>query len=290
MVWVFIAVLGAVATWPVHRWVMHHGGRPTVYGFWLCIGMTISSGSVALATKQNLANSVVWATGCVVGICFSVGFCLVIMYCLRIGPAGPTVAMNNMGMVWPVVLGALWLRPHPINAWLQCGVIMVIVSLICFGFSRPGSSDSGQTTEMSARWVFWAFIGWVFAGISMTAQLIGGIHASDSLIAIVFVWSVTGVLVLLPLVIGHGRTWLERKEVIAGMTAGVLNTMTGVGVLKALRYVDAEVVFPFVLAIPIVLMLLAGQFIYRERLNRLGWSACVFGVVGLTGLLLGQTL
>ena len=102
-----IAIIGATLIWPLNRSVMRNGGRMEVYGFWVALTSAIVSGCVALTIGQSLFHLTVWRIGAAMGIASGIGYSLIIMYCLRIGPIGPTVVMNNMGMVWPVVRGNL---------------------------------------------------------------------------------------------------------------------------------------------------------------------------------------
>lgn len=285
-----IAVIGATLIWPINRWIMHNGGRSKVYGFWLSASAAFASACAALILGQSLRQPTVWAIGAVIGFAFAIGYCLVIMYCLRIGPVGPTVAMNNMGLVWPVVLGALWLKPHPLNGWLIMGVVLVGLSLLAFGFSKHGSTPRTQASAVSLRWVLWAFLGWILAGISMTAQLIGSLYAYNSPFAVVFAFTTTSAAILAPFVIRPHKDWSSRKEMFAGMANGVFTALIGAATLTALNYVGPEVVFPFTVAAPLILVLMLGQFLYHEHLDRLGWSACFLCVGGLVGLSLGQAL
>lgn len=97
--WIYIglATICATALWPVNRWIMRSGGRSEVYGFWV----SLCGGSVALIAallaRERFDQPAIWTIGAITGIAFAVGFCLIITYCLRIGPTGPTAAMNNMG-------------------------------------------------------------------------------------------------------------------------------------------------------------------------------------------------
>ncbi|MBT9147630.1 MAG: hypothetical protein DDT32_01392 [Syntrophomonadaceae bacterium] len=283
-----IAVIGATLLWPVNRWIMHNEGRPKVYGFWLSIVAAFVSGCAALIMGQSLCQPIVWAIGGAIGFAFATGYCLVIMHCLRIGPVGPTVAMNNMGMLWPVVLGALWLTPHPLSGLMIIGIILVILSLVSFGLSKRDSTSLIQTAGISTRWILWAFLGWVLAGISMTAQLVGSIYASNSPFAVVFAFTTTSAVILAPSVIRLRNRWFNRKEMLAAIANGVLLPIIGAATLTALNYVGPEVVFPFTAAAPLILMLILGQFLYHEYLDKLGWLACFFGVGGLVFLSLGQ--
>jgi len=58
--------------------------------------------------------------------------------------------------------------------------------------------------------------------------------------------------------------------------------------LFALRYVRPEILYPFTVAGPIVLMLIIGRFNSREHLSRTTLIACPLSIVGLVVLTLGQ--
>ena len=100
-----LTVVGATVIWPVSRWVMHRDGRAEAYGFWIALTGSLCTALLALAMAQDLGSPVLWAIASVTGVAYAFGFCLIIPYCLRIGPVGPTCAANNMGLVWPVSFG-----------------------------------------------------------------------------------------------------------------------------------------------------------------------------------------
>ena len=300
-----IGIVVSVLIWPVNRWVNEHGGRPAVYGFWLCLTGAVFSGITVAVTGQSLAVPAIWLSGAAIGIAFAVGFCLVVMYCLRIGPAGPTVVMNNMGMVWPVLLGAFWPHPHSPNALMLAGVALVVLALIGFGLSRPHRDATGnekpvtephpQMKKASARWAFWAFVGFCLSGISQSSQLIGSTLAPSSSVGITFVYTSVATLVLTPIVIGEwrrarkaGRAMLNWRETAGGIGNGAMLAVSQVAVLTVLTMVGPELVFPFTVAAPMIVVLFIGQYLYHERLDRIGWMACILGTAGLLALSIGQ--
>ena len=286
-----IAVIGATLIWPVNRWVMHNGGKLEVYGFWFSISAAFVSGSAALMLKQSLCQPTVWLIGVLIGFAFATGYCIIIMYCLRIGPVGPTVAMNNMGMVWPVVLGAVWLKVYSFNEWIIIGVVLVIISIVFFSLSKEGLISLGQTSRITRRWVLWVFLGWLLAGISMTGQLFASIYyTSGRPFALVFVFTTTSAVILAPLVIRRGKTCFSRKEMLPGMINGVLLAVIGAATLAALEYHGPEIVFPFIVAAPVILILILGKFLYGERLDKPRWLACFFCMGGLVSLSVSQVL
>jgi len=124
----------------------------------------------------------------------------------------------------------------------------------------------------------------------MTGQLLGSIYASDSSFAVVSAFATTSTVILAPFVIRLRNRWFNRKEMLAGMANGILSAVIGAATLSALNYVGPEVVFPFTVATPVILVLILGQFLYHEHLDRPAWLACFLGVGGLVGLSLGQAL
>jgi drug/metabolite transporter (DMT)-like permease len=203
---------------------------------------------------------------------------MIIMYCLKIGPVGPTVTINNMGLLWPVILGALWLDPHPLTGLTKIGMLLVILSLSCFGLIKKKSSH--KESNISNKWIFWCFLGWILAGVCMTAQLASSIYSAPPLV-FVFAFSITAVLILSPFVIKSGSKWFNRKEISGGIINGFLGSILVSATLIVLNYTSSEIVFPFTVGGPVILILILGKFLYREHLDRLGWTACFLGVSGL---------
>lgn len=288
-VFLIVAVLGATLIWPVNRWVMHHQGRAPVYGFWISVTAAITSATLAFLTGQSFVQPAVWAVGAIMGLAFAFGYCLVVMYCLKIGPTAPTVAMNNMGLVWPIVTGAFWPKPRSFNGITISGLVLICSALVLFGFIRsPAKEKDGQASKVSTRWARWAFFAWILAGISMTAQFIGSVYASDS--PFVFICSFTtiaAIILAFPALRGIKKRF-KLREMVAGAVNGIMQVSIGLATLTALKYTDPEIVFSFTVAGPIVLILIVGQFFYRERMDRYGWGASFLGVVGLILLSVGQ--
>lgn len=104
--------------------------------------------------RQSMLQPQVWTIGAVMGLASTLGYWLVMMHCLKIGPIGPTVAMNNMGMLWPVLLGSLWLKPQPLSGQLMLGLGLVsfAMSVMGFGSSRGNASGGLPVSTMSLRW------------------------------------------------------------------------------------------------------------------------------------------
>ena len=59
-------------------------------------------------------------------------------------------------------------------------------------------------------------------------------------------------------------------------------------IFLAIPRIGAETVFPFVIASPIILMLLAGHLIFHERITRPALIGCLLGTGGLILLAVGR--
>ena len=283
-----LIIVGATAIWPVNRWVMDRRGHPALYGFWMSLTCSVCSGLLALATGQSLRNPSLWAVASATGVCHGLGFCLIIPYCLRIGPVGPTCAANNMGLLWPVLFGFFWPRRMPFHLAAVVGLLMVLASFISFAFSK--TTDEKEKKKISRRWLLLALAAWVLAGISMTFQYIGARLPSTrhSPVAFVFCFSTTAAVVLLPAAVRCGKAWFRGAERIAGPVNGILLVLIGTLTLIVLKHARPEIVFSFTIAGPVLLVVLLGQFIYQERLDRAAWIGCALSLFGLLALTLGK--
>ncbi|MFH1006636.1 MAG: hypothetical protein V1800_03925 [Candidatus Latescibacterota bacterium] len=283
-----IAVTGATLLWPINRWVIQHGGKTTLYGFWACAVSALASGGIAWYLGQALLQPRLWIIGIIVGIASVTGFWRVGMHCLRIGPIGPTVAMNNMGMLWPVILGSFWLQPRALGGRLTLGLGLVSLAIIVMGLSssRKSSPDAPAASAMSLRWFLWALLAWILSGISMSGQYAAALYVPDSPAAAVFAFSaVSAVLLAFPAY--RCAPWGKWRELGAGVTCGFLVSAVGMATLTMLRFFGPEIVFPVTTATPAVSVLLLGYVLYREHLGIKGVLACSLGIAGIVLLSMG---
>jgi multidrug transporter EmrE-like cation transporter len=145
-----VPVILSTLIWPVSRWVMLKDGRTDAYGFWISISGAIAAGFLGLAMGQSYSGQALWWVGLMIAFAFAVGFCLIINYCLKIGPTGPTVAANNMGLVGPVIVGLLWPTSRVFTLLIGAGLGLVVLALVGFGVG-PTLSVANQQ-RMSSRW------------------------------------------------------------------------------------------------------------------------------------------
>jgi len=273
-----LAVGLMIAIWPLNRWAVKHNGRTQSIGLMISLTATILALVGALISGESLFSSASLLFGAIMGIAYSVGFCMIIFYCLKIGPAGPTVMLNNLGLLFPVLL-SIFLFSNGTSPTLLTisGIILTILSLVLMSFNK--SSD--DNVSLSSKWFKWIILGWLLSGISMSSQFLATHYAPENPYS--FAFSAFGVsfLVLAGISLAKKDTRPNRVEVIVGVSTGFVNVISTPILFYLLKNIPAYVIYPVIMASPILVMLLAGHFVYKENLNRFGWLACIFGIIGL---------
>lgn len=285
-----LGIAGATFFWVLNRWTVRHDGRPALYSFWLLLTGAVVGGVLAAGFGQSLLDPDVWRFGLIIGLCYA-GSLKLMLFCLQRGPSGPVVAVNNMGMVWPVT--AAFLLPYPRRPpfLTVLGVLSVCIALILLGVARKSARNITEGNSAgagsSARSLGPAmFLLWVVAGLSMMFQAIAGRRLPDNPLALVSVLSLVACGAVLPMCVRTSRPRVRRNEVVPGIITGMVQVITGYAILVGTARLGAQIVFPFVIATPIIIMLMVGHFAYKDRLGRLGWAGCLLGAVGLVLLVL----
>jgi drug/metabolite transporter (DMT)-like permease len=179
----------------------------------------------------------------------------------------------------------VWPQLQPVGTGVLAGLALVVLALALFG---AGSSGAQAAAGVSRRWAMWVTAGWLLSGLSMTGQYVGSVLAADSPLALTTAFYTVAALILLPLMARRRQAWLNRVELAGGLVNGVLSAAALVTTLLALQHARAEIVFPVTVAMPILLVLALSAAVYRERLSRMAWLACLAGVAGLVVLSLNS--
>lgn len=274
----------------LNRWTVRHDGRPALYSFWLLLVSAAVGGVLAAGFGQGLLDRDVWRFGLIIGLCYA-GSLKLMLFCLQRGPSGPVVAVNNMGMVWPVTAAFIFPYPRRPSFLTVLGVLSVCIALILLGVAQksarnvtPGNSAGTGSRARSLGPAM--FLLWVVAGLSMMFQAIAGRRLPDSPLAVVSVMSIVACAAVLPMCVRTSRPRVRRNEVIPGIVAGLVQVITGFAILVGIARIGAQIVFPFVIATPIIIMLMVGHFAYKDRLGRLEWAGSLLGAAGLVLLVL----
>jgi drug/metabolite transporter (DMT)-like permease len=284
VLFLLIPVILSTAIWPINRRVMQNGGRGDVYGFWISTAAALVAGILAFASHQSITPPSLWKVGLLVGFSFSFGFCIVVNYCLKIGPTGPTVAANNMGLIGPVVVGLIWPVSQPLTLPLGIGIVLILSAILGFSFSASGS----EKTPITTRWAILAVVGWLLAALSMTGQYLGSVLNPTIPLSQVFAFSLISMLILLPFVIRRGKSWFNKAEFLGGALNGLIQALSLFMTQLALQRMPSKIVFPVTVLTPLILVLIISGLIYKERLSRQVWLSCGVGVLGLVILVAFQ--
>jgi drug/metabolite transporter (DMT)-like permease len=281
-----IIVLAGTGIWPVGRWALKDDAEPGVVGFWVALtAAVVSAVAVAFSGEWRGAPVGVWVAAGLMSVAYAVGFWICVMRALQIGPAGPTVTINNMAMVAGVLYGLAVLTPGRATAWTWGGLAGICVALVLFGIGKP--AENGVHRSMGARWARLVAIGGAFSCLSFVIQA----HVGMRYPAYKYVFSVASyglaALLLLPAMLRRPERFGLRRERLGGVVIGVVNAVTMALALVTIRQLGTEVVFPVAVATPILLMLIIGRIFYKERLSAATWIACVLGALSVAALAYG---
>lgn len=269
----------------VNRWAARSGARTEIYIFYLLLVSALLSGLLALLLGQSLIRPFLWEFGGVTGLAYAASLGL-LMYGLKIGPSGPTVAVNNMGLLWPVVISIVWLKPRVPSLSLCVGIVavctaVVMLSLIPRNNTGVQETDQAGRRRTSWRWPLTMLLLWIAAGVSMGAQAIGSTHLADTPLAMCFSFNIVALFIVAPFFFRRRPIQIRRCEVLPGLAQGLVQVVTAVAIFMAIPRIGAELVFPLTTATPIILVLLMGRFVHGEHITCSAWIGCLLGAAGL---------
>jgi drug/metabolite transporter (DMT)-like permease len=59
------------------------------------------------------------------------------------------------------------------------------------------------------------------------------------------------------------------------------NIVSTVVIFYLVKTIPAFVIYPVIMAAPILAMLVIGNYVYKEKMNVFGWASCLAGTAGL---------
>jgi EamA-like transporter family. len=275
----FVVIFLSIVIWPVSRWAMKKNAQMENMGMIISFTVVIFSLGMLFIEKKPFFEPTAAITGSLMGVSYAVGFCIVIFYCLKIGPSGPAVTMNNLGCVWPVLISIIFYSQGKMpKLAVIVGIAAIFTCLILMIFNK---SNVEENKKSSSKWVKLLFIGWFFSGISFSCQFFASQYSPDySLTFIIFGYGVSFVILFSIYLFKHaGKP--RREEVIAGVVSGIVNVLMFQFMFYILRYIPAYIYYPLTQTVAILFMLLVGNFLLGEKMNKFGWTASLLGVAGI---------
>lgn len=266
-----------IAIWPVNRAVMKKGGRAPNIGLTIGLAGALAALAAAKMNGETFFHPQAMLYGALAGVAFSLGYCMIIFYCLKIGPSGPTVMMNNLGMVAPVLLNILFfLGGAKPSVFAGAGLLLSLAALILMAFNSSG--DSGKP---SMKWFGWVLLGFFLSGISMGAQYLAAKSVPNLPYSYAFTCQSVTFVILLVVCAARGSVLPTKAEALVGVFSGTIGVVNAGVLFYLIKNMPGYIVFPVVMVTPIVVMLILGHTVYHEKLNRYGVAACVSGLTGI---------
>jgi len=266
-----------IAIWPINRAVMKKGGRAPNIGLVIGLAGALAAAAAAKINGETFFNPQAMLYGSTAGVAFSLGYCMIIFYCLKIGPSGPTVMMNNLGMVAPVLINILFfLGGAKPSLFAVAGLLLSIAALILMAFN-----SSGEGGKPSMKWFGWVLLGFFLSCISMGAQYVAAKSVPQLPYSYAFYCQSVTFVILLVVCAARGSVLPTKNEALVGVFSGTVGVLNAGVLFYLIKNMPGYIVFPVVMVTPIVVMLILGHTVYREKLNRFGVSACAAGLLGI---------
>lgn len=213
-----------------------------------------------------------------VGIGFAVAF---FAYMKSVNKAGVGLAtlVARISIVLPLVFSALFFAEIPdVLQWI--GIALTLITIIVFGQSMK----SDKSKEWNAESIFYIFLLFVVLGLNDFAMKVfrewqpGGDRGQFLLFlfgtAAIFTWTLV----------------LTRKKKIKlfdlglGLFLGIPNMYASYFLIDALHQLPGIVVYPLVNVSIIGFTVLGGIWIWKEKINRLGWLSLGLAVISIVFL------
>lgn len=213
-----------------------------------------------------------------VGIGFAVAF---FAYMKSVNKAGVGLAtlVARISIVLPLVFSALFYSEVPdLLQWM--GIILTFVTIVVFAQSMK----SDKSKEWNAESIFYIFLLFTVLGLNDFAMKIfrewqpGGDRGQFLLFlfgtAAIFTWA----LVLIR------RKRIKLFDLGLGLFLGIPNMYASYFLIDALHQLPGIVVYPLVNVSIIGFTVLGGIWIWKEKINRLGWLSLGLAVVSIVFL------
>ena len=284
--YLLIGVITSVALWPVSKWGLQKEGSERALGFWNTWCITIISFIILLFEGSTLFVAPIFYSGVLTGTVYAVGFLMIIMYCLKIGPAGLTMTINNASMVVAILYSIIFLKPHIPSSLVIAGIIGVLVSITLIGLSNDGSSTAEYDYK---KWFKLVIIGASFSGIAFANQAYMGYCNPGLANTMIFMFwaNLASSIILLAISIYKKQSVFRKREMIAGSINGFFNLITISFTFIAIGIYGSEITFPIVICVPIVIMLFYGRIVYKEKFTTLSLTGSIIAVLSIFLLSLG---
>jgi drug/metabolite transporter (DMT)-like permease len=197
------------------------------------------------------------------------------------------MTINNSAMIFAIIYSVTVLNPHVPGLLVIAGIAGVLLSISLIGMSDRSGPKAGFDYS---KWFKYVTIGCLFSGVSYSNQAyMAYVHPGIANTMIFMFWANLVSSIILILVSWHKRTSMfKKKEMIAGTANSFFNLLGIIFTFNAIKIYGSEITFPIIVCVPIVIMLFAGRFIYKEKFTAFSLSGAVVAVISILMLSLGS--
>lgn len=271
-----------VALWPVLGAAMKRGARPITFG--LVLSLTGLAGGI-LASRA-LGKPVVEPTSALLGLAggvgFAVGFCVLMFRALEIGPTGPTATINNLALIWPILVSLLFFTRSSAGSLVWIGLFFTLLTLVLMGWQKTEPGHASST-----RWFLMTIGGFLLAGVNGVAQFLAAQWAPGQSLSFGNAMFALSCIILGLMAVTRKQCLPTRVEWSAGILSGLLFALVIIPFSIVLQErLPAYVVLPVSQAGSLIIVVLIGRLFLKEQLSPVKWAACATGVAAIVCLTL----
>ena len=245
-----------------------------VVNYLVCMTLAcLFAGRIAVYTPQPGFSPALFL-GCVAGVLFLVCFVLLQLNIQKNGVAMASTFMK-LGVVISTLIAIVIFRESP-RLTQGCGIVLAVLAILII------HTDSREKKKASWGWLLPVLLicGGVTDSMANVFDKIGDPAVKDYYLFYTF--GAAFVCALLLMLLRHER--IGRWEIISGILVGIPNYFSTRFLLLSLQKVPAVIVYPVVSAGTIVLVSVAGVFLFREQLS---WrKRMALGIICLALILL----
>lgn len=222
----------------------------SVLGFWFAAG----SGTPAGGTGLTFAVG----AGIVGGVLFLASLMMLQRSVSRNGVVMSSTFMK-LGVLVPTLMAVLVFRERPGVSQIL-GFLLALTAILMLHLE----GSTGDAVGDKPLLLLLLLVGGSTDAMTNVYDKLGAAQYKDLFLLVIFLtaFCITLVLVL------RGREKLNRWDVLCGLGVGIPNYFSSWFTMAALRTVPAVVVFPVYSVATIVVITLAGKFLFRETLSR----------------------
>lgn len=275
-----LGVIAGVSIWPINKWGLKQNGVESVLGLWNTLGMSIMAFIILYVNNIDFLVPGLILAGCVMSIAYSIGFLIIIMHCLKIGPSGLTITINNSAMVFGIIYSYVYIKSEVPGILVFIGIAGVLAAIAFMGISKE--ADINKQFNYS-RWYKLVIIGGLFSAVSFMTQSHVAYNYYGALNTIIFsFWAQSlSSIILLIVSLVRKNSIFRKREMIAGCSNAFFNLGSGVVCFLAIGIYGSAIVFPVIVCVPIIVMLFIGHFVYGEKLQKTSYVGSIVAVISI---------